>query len=82
MARANTHLAQMEMVFAALFRDAQNDDHVAQTYDTDILARRYQSDLLDLRVSAERVGVDAIAIAKEIYDSLGQLVEVSSTKAS
>ena len=82
MARANAHIAQMEMVFAALFRDAQNDGHVAQTYDAEILARRYQSDLLALWVSVERVGVDAIAIAKEIYDSLGQLVEVSSTKAS
>jgi AcrR family transcriptional regulator len=81
-ARANAHLSQMEMLFAALFREAQNDGHVGQTYDADILARRYQSDLLGLRVSAERVGVDAIAIAKEIYESLAQLVEVSATKAS
>jgi len=81
-ARANAYLSKMEMLFAALFREAQDDGHVAQTYDADILARRYQSDLLGLRVSAERVGVDVSAIAKEIDESLAKLVEVSATKAS
>jgi AcrR family transcriptional regulator len=72
-AHADAHLSNMEKLFADLFRRAQAEGHIGRTYDADALARRYQSDLLGLRVSAERDGVDAQAIAKEIADSLGRL---------
>ncbi|MGJ8603049.1 MAG: TetR/AcrR family transcriptional regulator [Marivita sp.] len=72
-ARANFHLSNMEMRFAALFRAAQAKGQISKTYDADALARRYQSDLLGLRVSAERDGVDANAIATEIASGLDRL---------
>ena len=74
-ARANAHLSRMESQFAALFQAAQSTGHVAGRYDPVTLARRYQSDLLGLRVSAERADVDAEAIAAEIADSLTRLTE-------
>ncbi|MEL6100060.1 MAG: TetR/AcrR family transcriptional regulator [Pseudomonadota bacterium] len=72
-ARANAHLSSMENLFADLFRDAQAAGNVSDAYDADTLARRYQSDLLGLRVSAERVGVDARAIADEIAERMAEL---------
>lgn len=74
-ARANTHLSAMEALFAEVFRQAQSAGEISKTYDAEALARRYQSDLLGLRVSAERDGVDAGAIAEEIADSLARLAE-------
>lgn len=71
--RANSHLVAMEALFAELFRTAQDDGHVSRSYEAQVLARRYQSDLLGLRVSAVRSGVDAKAIAHEIADSLARL---------
>lgn len=71
--RANAHLTTMEARFASLFREAQAAGDVSGDYDAASLARRYQSDLLGLRVSAERAGVDAVAIAREIADSLTRL---------
>jgi AcrR family transcriptional regulator len=70
---ANRHLLKMEQQFAELFQQAQSDGTVDRAHDPAILARRYQSDLLGLRVSAEREGVDAKAIATEIASGLGQL---------
>ncbi len=72
-ARANSHLSRMEGLFAELFRKAQAASHVSGRYDAETLARRYQSDLLGLRVSAERQNVDAQAIAREIADGLTRL---------
>ena len=46
---------------------------ISDAHDPKLLARRYQSELLGLRVSAERDGVDAKAIAAEIADSLARL---------
>ncbi len=69
-ARANAHLSEMEATFACLFRAAQAQGDVSKEADPDKLARRYQSDLLGLRVSAERSGVDAKAIAREIAEGL------------
>ena len=63
----------MEQQFAELFQQAQSDGTVDCAHDPAVLARRYQSDLLGLRVSAEREGVDAKAIATEIASGLGQL---------
>lgn len=71
--RANLHLLRMEGQFAELFQEAQSAGYIGKARDPKVLARRYQSDLLGLRVSAERKGVDAKAIATEIADSLSSL---------
>ncbi|MEP5154003.1 TetR/AcrR family transcriptional regulator [Planktotalea sp.] len=70
---ANQHLLRMEDQFAQLFENAQTAGKVDATRDPKVLARRYQSDLMGLRVSAERKGVDAQGIATEIANSLSQL---------
>jgi AcrR family transcriptional regulator len=70
---ANLHLLKMEGQFAELFQQAQSAGDIDKAHDPHVLARRYQSDLLGLRVSAERDGVDAKAIATEIADSLIRL---------
>lgn len=72
-ARAGAHLSTMEKRFADLFQQAQSQGQVDASYDPNILARRYQSDLLGLRVSAERADVDAQAIATEIAEGLSRL---------
>ena len=68
--KANQKLMKMEAQFAELFERAQSASEIRKTQDPHILARKYQSDLLGLRVSAEREGVDANAIAAEIAQSL------------
>lgn len=70
---ANLHLLKMEAHFAELFQQAQSIGDIDGTHDPYVLARRYQSDLLGLRVSAEREGVDAKAIAAEIASGLTRL---------
>lgn len=67
---ANLHLLRMEAQFAELFLQAQSAGDIDGAHDPEMLARRYQSDLLGLRVSAERKGVDARAIAREIASGL------------
>ena len=71
--RAGNHLHQMEALFADLFRAAQSAGEVAAGHDPARLARRYQSDLLGLRVSAERADVDAAALADDIAAGLDML---------
>ncbi|MEO9649802.1 MAG: TetR/AcrR family transcriptional regulator [Roseobacter sp.] len=71
--KANHHLLQMEKQFADLFRQAQSAGEISAARDPKTLARRYQSDLIGLRVSAERQGVDAKSIAQEIADNLGSM---------
>lgn len=70
---ANKHLLNMESQFATLFAQAQANGEIGPAHDPAALARRYQSDLLGLRVSAERDGVDVPAIAAEIANSLTRL---------
>lgn len=70
---ANLHLLKMEAHFAELFQQAQSTGDIDRSHDPQVLARRYQSDLLGLRVSAEREGVDAKAIAAEIASDLANL---------
>jgi AcrR family transcriptional regulator len=70
---ANLLLLRMEEHFAKLFQQAQLAGDIDSACDPQVLARRYQSDLLGLRVSAEREGVDAKAIATEIANSLDKL---------
>jgi len=72
-ARAGAHLDDMEAVFANLFEEAQSQGQISTTHDPKRLARRYQSDLLGLRVSSERPSVDARALAMEIADGVEAL---------
>ncbi len=69
---ANRHLETMEENFVRMFEGAQAKGQIDGSLDARTLARRYQSDLMGLRISAERSGVDASAIAKEISDDLAQ----------
>jgi len=71
--RADAHLDRMEQLFADLFRQAQAAGDIDPELDADRLARRYQSDLLGLRMSAERGNVDAAALAKDLGDDLARL---------
>ena len=71
--QANQHLLGMEKAFCGLFEQAQADGQIGDGHDPVRLARRYQSDLIGLRISAERQGVDASAIAQEIADGLSRL---------
>lgn len=71
--KANLHLLRMESEFAQLFQKAQSSGEISSPNDPKAMARRYQSDLIGLRISADRVGVDAIAIAKEIAENLARL---------
>jgi TetR/AcrR family transcriptional repressor of nem operon len=71
--KANQHLLKMEQLFAQLFEQAQTAGDIGAVHDPHSLARKYQSDVLGLRISAEREGVDADAIAHEIAENLGQL---------
>ncbi|WP_316013308.1 helix-turn-helix domain-containing protein [Roseobacter sp. HKCCA0434] len=64
--KASDYLARMESRFRDLFAAAQDAGDVDPTLDPARLARRYQSDLLGLRVSAERRDVDAAALAEDI----------------
>ncbi|WP_341368571.1 TetR/AcrR family transcriptional regulator [Yoonia sp. BS5-3] len=68
--KANQHLRQMEKRFAELFAAAQQSGEIDNTRDPKMLARRYQSDLLGLRVSAERDADAAQTIAAEIAQSI------------
>ena len=70
---ANQHLLTMETQFEAMFQRARDTGAIAQAQNPKALARRYQSDLLGLRISAEREGIDAALIAQEIAESLERL---------
>ncbi|MGJ8611777.1 MAG: TetR/AcrR family transcriptional regulator [Octadecabacter sp.] len=71
--RANTLLDGMEARFAALFAKAQDAGEISAGQSPEQLARRYQSDFLGLRVSAERRGHDMSATLDEIEQSLARL---------
>jgi len=71
--RAGAHLARMEAGFTELFAQAQRDGQIGAAHDPRALARRYQSDLLGLRLSAERAGFDAMAVATQMAEDLGRL---------
>ncbi len=68
--KANAKLINMENQFAELFQQAQAMGEIDQAHHPAKLAAKYQSDLLGLRISAEREGVDAIPIAKSLAESL------------
>ncbi|MEN0040350.1 MAG: TetR/AcrR family transcriptional regulator [Pseudomonadota bacterium] len=71
--QADEKLQGMEEKFAALFAQAQARGEIAGTHDPKRLAAKYQSDLIGLRVSAERSATDARAIADEMAEGLGRL---------
>ncbi|MGV6804142.1 MAG: TetR/AcrR family transcriptional regulator [Ruegeria sp.] len=71
--QASTHLARMNESFADLFRKAQAEEQIGRHHDADRLAARYQSDLLGLRLSAERDEVNALEIAADIAADLDRL---------
>ncbi|MFQ6554240.1 TetR/AcrR family transcriptional regulator [Aestuariibius insulae] len=71
--QASRLLEEMEIRFAALFSAAQIAGDVAKHHDPARLARRYQSDLIGLRASAERPDVDAAELAREIAAGLDAL---------
>ncbi|MCG3268242.1 TetR/AcrR family transcriptional regulator [Yoonia sp. I 8.24] len=70
---ANDLLVMIEKKFADLFRSAQVNGDVAVHYDPETLARRYQSDLLGLRVLAARAPGQAQDIARDMAAELGRL---------
>ncbi|MEJ8562670.1 helix-turn-helix domain-containing protein [Yoonia sp. GPGPB17] len=76
-AKADKNLTQMEAQFAGLFAQAQAQGDIAPRHDPQKLARKYQSDLLGLRVTAERNEADAIAIAADIAEGLTRLSEMA-----
>ncbi len=71
--QAQTHMVDMKACFADLFRRAQEAGEIAPNHDPNRLAARYQSDLLGLRLSAERDDVNAVEIAEDIAADLDRL---------
>lgn len=69
-AKARQHMATMEARFAALFAQAQREGGINTDVSPEKRARRFQSDLMGLRVSAERGDVDALELADEIAADL------------
>lgn len=70
---ADQYLTKMETRFADVFAQAQAEGQITTEQSPRQLAVRYQSDLLGLRVTAERVGADAIGIAHQIAQGLTRL---------
>lgn len=71
--KANQHLQKMEALFASLFAQARTANEITTDTDPQLLACKYQSDLLGLRVTAERGDVNASAIAAQMSESLAML---------
>ncbi len=71
--KASRHMADMKVCFAMLFRRAQEAGEISADRDPDRLAARYQSDLLGLRLSAERSDVNALEIAADIAADIDRL---------
>jgi AcrR family transcriptional regulator len=70
---ANAHLDGMQTRFAVLFAKAQDAGEISRQHAPEHLARRYQSDFLGLRVSAERQGYDIAATLDDIETNLARL---------
>ncbi len=71
--KAAVHMVEMKACFADLFHRAQKAGEIGPQHDPGRLAARYQSDLLGLRLSAERSDVDARAIAQDIAADIDRL---------
>ena len=70
---ANELLVGVEKYFESLFGKAQACEQIGAAHNPDSLARRYMSDLLGMRISAERSSSGASATAYEIEKSLSRL---------
>ncbi|WP_170761393.1 TetR/AcrR family transcriptional regulator [Ruegeria lacuscaerulensis] len=71
--QASKHMVEMKACFSTLFHRAQQAGEIGSGRDPDRLAARYQSDLLGLRLSAERSDVNAAEIAADIAADLDRL---------
>jgi len=71
--KAGEYLNAMENRFEALFSAAQKQGAIDKKHNAKKLARRYQSDLLGLRITAERNPSDAKKLAAEISDDIDRL---------
>ena len=71
--KANKHLNKMENQFAKLFHKAQLAGEIETGEDPKLLAAKYQSELLGLRVTAQRELGKAKKIANRMSASLGEL---------
>ncbi|MEP3298156.1 TetR/AcrR family transcriptional regulator [Tateyamaria sp.] len=71
--KAGTQLRAMEGKFEALFSAAQSNGQIGADHNPKQLAQRYQSDLLGLRLSAERADFDAVKTADSIAEGLARL---------
>lgn len=71
--RAGALLARREAEFAALFTQAQKVGEISTDHDPKRLARRYQSDLIGVRVTAERNMASALEIAADIAAELDRI---------
>lgn len=71
--KANALLLKVETQIEQMFSDAQQQGLIQKNHCPKRLARKYQSDLLGLRVSAERPQVDVASIAEEIGEGLTKL---------
>jgi len=71
--KAGEYLNAMEKRFAELFSAAQEKGNIGKQHDAKKLARRYQSDLMGLRITAERNPSDGRKLATEISDDIGKL---------
>lgn len=72
-ARATAHLARAEGAFADLFQAARAQGAVAPHRDPARLARRFQSDLMGMRIMLERADSDARTLASEMTEDLDAL---------
>ncbi|MBO9475568.1 TetR/AcrR family transcriptional regulator [Shimia sp. R10_1] len=71
--QAAAHLNTFEQVFADVFAQAQAAGQIRASHDPNKLARRYQSDLLGVRVLAEHNPEGAAEIAEDIAEGLSSL---------
>ena len=76
--KADAYLSQMEGAFAELFARAQAVGDIGRSLNPRLLAEMYLSDLLGLRVSAERSAVNAHAIAREMAGALARLTPANA----
>ncbi len=70
---AASQLSRVETRFAEIFAAAQVKGEIGPQHDPNLLAQRYQSDILGMRISAERTDVNAQAIAEDISARLDRL---------
>jgi hypothetical protein len=71
--RARDYLLAAENRFATLFAKAQAAEDIGAEHDPIALARRYQSDLIGLRVMSDLDADAGLSVADDIAESLDRL---------